>query len=776
MTGVKYRFLDAWYLIFSSLTGSAFGCGLKNMQHAKQAAGLEEGAPKSVPLGSIFGEEGATQKPLSKPQAVLPGAKPILPQLHRFAALMSGRAGHEIKQPPHIANHAGSLTREVLSAAAGELGLGVDFQIVALRALKDADFPCLMPLNDGTAFLATGLQNDRVLLVEHEGGVAAVPFSQFDDIYAGLVLQLRAMPNTEFEPSSKQRVEPGPGKRKRKLASQIFNTVLARNKAQLMQLALAATLSNLLLVVLPLFIMSVYDRIIPHLAMETLWALAIGVLLALVIDLGLRVVRSTMLEAIATSVSNHYQGQFYNRLMRLQMSSMPRVAGGLAGAINEFDALCRIVPQAIIAVAIDLPFFILLLGLLYYMGGAVVVAPVLGIMVIALANMVTYAKAREVNAASTQLAHQRANQLIETVGAIETIKTTRSEHQLLAKWEQLVDRGAYFSYLARHQSGFASHLTIITVQVTIVLTLIIGVYELQAGGITMGALAASSLLVGRAMAPMGSLIALFVRGFHMVRSTSAVEQVLEAPQETAGDQHKGSALSFAGDISFHDVSFAYEGDTNNVLNELCFTIRPGERVGLIGRIGCGKSTLLKLLPRLDNVSSGSLLIDGHDIRQYEPAMLRQNMALMPQDAVLVEGSLRDNICFGLGEVAQQEFERVVELSGVKEFASLHPHGYGMQVGPRGERLSGGERAAVALARTLLRPSKMLLLDEPTAAMDNELERRIVSNIGSWIGNRTLIVATHRAPVLALVDRIIWLHKGVVVADGPRDAVHAKLKG
>ncbi len=748
------------------------------MQHAKLAKGLkkerENSAPKTVPVGSIFPEGQGVQKPRAKPQQVIPGTLPILQQLHRFAALMSGRAPHEIKSPTHIANHAGSITREVLSAAAGKLDLGVQYQLRELKTLKEADFPCLLPLNDGTAFLATGLQNDKVLLVKHENDITGVPFKEFGELYAGLVLQLHSLPMSEQEPAAKQAAPQGQGNGK--LASQIFNAILTHNKAQLMQLALAAVLSNLLLVVLPLFIMSVYDRIIPHLAMETLWALAIGVLLALAIDLGLRVVRSTMLEAISTSVSNHYHGQFYNRLMRLQMSSMPRTAGGLSGAINEFDSLCRIVPQAIIAVAVDLPFFILLLGLLYYMGGAVVIAPVLGIMVIALANVVTYAKAREVNAASIQLSYQRANQLIETVGAIETIKVTRSEHQLLAKWEQLIDRGAYFSYLARHQSGFASHLTIITVQVTIVLTLIIGVYELQAGGITMGALAASSLLVGRAMAPMGNLIALFVRGFHMVRSSSAIEQILDAPQETAGDEHKGSGACFAGEISLHDVSFAYEAGGINVLNELSFTIKPGERVGLIGRIGCGKSSLLKLLPRLDRASSGSLLIDGHDIRQYDAGMLRQNMALMPQEAVLIEGSLRDNICFGLGEIAREDFEQAVELSGVKEFASVHPQGYGMQVGPRGERLSGGERAGVALARTLLRPSKMVLLDEPTAAMDNELERRIVSNLGSWLNERTLIVATHRAPVLALVDRIIWLHKGRIIADGPRDDVLAKLKG
>ncbi len=213
-----------------------------------------------------------------------------------------------------------------------------------------------------------------------------------------------------------------------------------------------------------------------------------------------------------------------------------------------------------------------------------------------------------------------------------------------------------------------------------------------------------------------------------------------------------------------------------MLHNISFSIQPGERVGLIGRIGCGKSTLLKLIPRLYEANSGSLLLDGHDIRQYDPAFLRSHMALMPQESVLVEGTLRDNICLGLDEMDEAEFQRVCEIAGVQAFASTHPQGYGMPVGSRGEKLSGGERAAVVLARTLARRPRMLLLDEPTAAMDNDLERRIVAGLGDWLDDRTLILATHRAPLLALVDRIIWLHEGRVIADGPREDVLANLRG
>jgi len=278
------------------------------------------------------------------------------------------------------------------------------------------------------------------------------------------------------------------------------------------------------------------------------------------------------------------------------------------------------------------------------------------------------------------------------------------------------------------------------------------------------------------MVPMGHLVALFVRGFHMLRLTGVVEQILSAPQERAGDLQKNRRADFKGHIKCHKLDYRYEADGANVLENLDISIEPGERVGLIGRIGCGKSTLLKLLPRLYEASAGSLLLDGHDIRQFDPAFLRSHMSFMAQENLLMEGSIRDNICFGQEEVDEQAFENAVQLAGVADFASVHPQGYGLQVGPRGERLSGGERASVVLARALLRPSKMLLLDEPTAAMDNDLERRIVNHLEGWIGERTFIVATHRAPMLALVNRIIWLHKGRIIADGPRDEILEKLRG
>jgi ATP-binding cassette subfamily C protein LapB len=405
-----------------------------------------------------------------------------------------------------------------------------------------------------------------------------------------------------------------------------------------------------------------------------------------------------------------------------------------------------------------------------------VVAPLAGLSIIAAANMIGWARSREAASRSAAIAHQRANQLNESLGAIETIKAMTAESQLLTRWEARTDEGAYMGHLARHNSALAAHISIMAVQLTIVLTLIIGVYETGAGMMTMGALAASSLLVGRAMSPMGNLVALLARSFHLMRASGLLERLEEAQIERGGDVAR--QRGFDGKIVLANVSCAYEGAGRPALENISLAIRPGERVAIIGRIGSGKSTLLRLMLRLAEPTSGGVHIDGRDIAQFDPAFLRRHMALMPQDAVLLDGSLRDNICLGLGAdcLDEEEFGRIAAISGVAAFAARSPQGYSMAVGARGERLSGGERAAVSLARAMARNPRVLLLDEPTAAMDNDLERHVIAGLDEWLEGRTLVMATHRAPALALASRVIWLHQGRVALDGPRDEALAKLKG
>lgn len=344
---------------------------------------------------------------------------------------------------------------------------------------------------------------------------------------------------------------------------------------------------------------------------------------------------------------------------------------------------------------------------------------------------------------------------------------------MLRRWERLTDATAFAGHLNRLQSSLATIAAMAISQAAVVGTIIVGVYQIGAGAMTIGALTAATLLIGRMMAPMSQLGLYLHRLKQVSGSVAIVENVLSAKLESASDP-TSQMRALQGLVEFRNVSFTYPGEKNVVLNGINLTIKPGERVGVIGRAGSGKSTLMKLLVRLNEIESGAYLLDGHDARQYAPEHIRRHFAYMRQDSLPFDDTLRNVICFGLDRVDEEAFRVAVTVSGVHEFASRHASGYGMRVGPRGERLSGGERQSVMLARILLGQPPAMLLDEPTSSMDNTMEMRLVGDLRQLIGDRTFVVATHRAALLSLVDRLIWLEQGRIVADGPKADVLKKM--
>ncbi len=699
----------------------------------------------------------------------------VLGEIRRLAVDWYGVAAGDLFQL-QVADIQGMPTPEALSASCDEVGLNVRYEECKLSRLKDKDFPCVLLLKDGSGYLVSRLIEPARFEVDLAGRKTIMGMGELKARYSGILLRVQPKDEPEISVSSDQQEKSESKTESSSVIKSVVDYTFRHNKGLLWQLALAAGLSNIFLVLLPLFIMAVYDRVIPHLAMETLWALSIGVGIALLLDLAVRVVRLKLLDAIGLSTSNALQARLFRRLTRLQLKDAPRTAGGLASAVGELEVMCQTVPQLFVALLVDLPFFLILLVLLYFIGNAVVIGPLIGVSLIAAVNLFGYLGSRHASRSIAHLAHKKANMLIEAVGSLEVVKSTTSENQLLRKWERLIDSSAYSTHSGRLYQGFSTQFTIIISQATIVLTLVLGVYQLREGNITVGALAASTLLVGRAISPIGNLITLLVRGFHFKHTSQSIQLVNAAAMETSGDRSQVPSAGFKGRIDCRNIEFTYPGEPSPILKDINLTIKPGEKVGVIGRIGCGKSTFIRLIPRFYEATSGAMLLDGHDIRQYSPQRIRRHVGYMPQDYALFNDTLRENICFGMDDVPEAAFENAVSVAGVKDFAARNPNGYGMQVGPGGERLSGGERQAVVLARTLLRDPKILILDEPSSAMDNTLERRLLENLRSEIQGRTLILATHRAPLLALVDRIIWLDGGRVIADGPRDEVLKSLEG
>jgi ATP-binding cassette, subfamily C, bacterial LapB len=556
----------------------------------------------------------------------------------------------------------------------------------------------------------------------------------------------------------------------------ILGFMTARHRKLVVQLLVAAAFSNLMLLALPIYSGLIFDRVIPHSAFDTLWAISIGVTLALLADIAVRWVRLKIQDSLASAASAAIQASIMRKLLEAKMVEAPRSAGAIALRLRNLDGMTQLVPQLLTGIAVDVPFLLLVFLLLWLNGGPVVLAPVLGIFALIAIHHWTNLGSEAEQVRSTALTQLQSNRLTEAVEVLETIKATRTELKVLNRFERVFDEFAYSSHIVRLWQSLASYASITVGQLMVAVVLIIGAFEISSGNMTVGGLSTCSLLVGRIISPIGQLISVIHRVLQSRAMLRSLAEESTYRSETAGDDSGALRSPRQCSLRLSNVSFSYSDQGATQIESLSANIRAGERIAIVGRSGSGKSTLLRLIARLAEPNKGSILLDDFDVRQYAPGDLRQALGYMGQTAGLVDDTLMRNLTFGLDQLDQEHFGLMMQLTGVSDFAASHPRGFGMQVGPRGERLSGGERQSVALARVLLAQPKILLLDEPTSSMDTMLEARVVGNLGKFIGDRTLIVATHRAPVLGLVDRIIWLESGRIVADGPKADVLKRMSG
>lgn len=691
---------------------------------------------------------------------------------------------------------------ESLAVAAEERGVDLSYDEKPLSALKAADLPVIAILKNGLGVIITELKRGDKKAQEFgllcHGDARSTTIEDLEALYSGVVVAPRPTQQKGAEiAASGRRARRGsdrdghlarfqlsadaapsasdPTPQSESLLSILLKAMRDQHKGLLAQLLVASALSNLLMITLPLFIMTIYDRVIPHRAMETLWALSIGVFIALLLDITLRKIKLVLVDAVGLAASTRMQARLYRRLVHIKMAYAPKTAGSLTSALRDVESVSTLLPNLIAAVLVDLPFIFLVMVLIYYVAGSVVVAPIVGVVLIAL---VTYFSHRKITKASTLdlfFSHKRINSLIETVSSLGAIKAIGAQDRLIRRWERGLDAGAIPSHESRLYSGLSSQMTMIIVQMVIVGAVIIGVYRISAGNMSVGALAATTLLVGRVLSPVGQLMTYLVRTTQLINSANNVGLLLDAPEEKGGD-HAAEHIVTDAKIACHNLSLTYDGGAAPAIKDINLVINPGEKIGIVGRNGSGKTSLLSVMTRFYDPSGGSLAIDDMNAQQIAPQHLREAISLMPQDTALFDGTLYENLTFGLESFDQKRMARALSVSGVAEFVRHHPEGFSMSVGPRGERLSGGERQSVVLARTLLRESKVFILDEPTASMDNSTEAKIVANLKDYVGHSTLIISTHRANLLSLVDRIIWMDKGKIIADGKSDDVLARLRG
>lgn len=554
----------------------------------------------------------------------------------------------------------------------------------------------------------------------------------------------------------------------------LMGYVYSQKPKEMSLIMISALIGNLMMIALPLFVMNVYDRVIPHSAFETLWALAIGVLIAITIDLGVRYVRLKLADSVSLSITQAMQIRLMRRLASSKLEFTPRNTASWTSGFRDLEATISLVPALIPALVVDLPFVCIVLALILSIAGPVVLAPIAGITFFAIWTFIGMHALKKRGGEDSKHTNAKTELMAETSSVIRTLKTIGAEEQRVNVFQKLLREATPAGHEIRLTTGLQPQVTMSSVQVVIVAAIVIGVYQINAGLMSVGALAASTLLIGRVLLPAGTVVALTGRAFQFAKSYDNVCRLLKLPQEESLDHLAPRAVKY-GKLSLNAVSFKFSESPVNALNDISLTVEPGERVALIGRSGSGKSTLLQVLVRLLEPGQGSYKIDEFDARQFEPRCIRSALSYMPQETELIAGTLAENLLLARPGASQDDLLHALTMAAADDFVRSNAYGLSLPVGRNGEGLSGGERQSIGLARALLRPSKLLLLDEPTSALDNTTENRVIRALSENLGGRTLIVATHRISLLALVDRVIWMDGGRIIADGPKDQVLAKLK-
>jgi ATP-binding cassette subfamily C protein LapB len=544
---------------------------------------------------------------------------------------------------------------------------------------------------------------------------------------------------------------------------------MRRNSSTYLKVALAAVMINIFGLMTALFSMTVYDRVLPNNATSSLIALTIGLAIVVIFDFILKLLRAYFVDMAGASIDQEVAETLFTRLLAIRLDLKKGSTGALTGLMRELEALRDFFASATLTAVVDLPFIFLTLAVVWIIGGSVVLVPLLAIPIVVAVGLLTQPAMDRLSARSMGEGLAKQSVLVETIGGLETVKASGAGPLLAGRWSRAQTQHADSSMRSRLIASIGITTATSAGTISYAGVVIVGVEKIAALDMTMGGLIACSILAGRAVAPLAQISQLLSRITSTRTAYRQLNELMAMPPE--GPEGEGLRLrDLKGKIEFRNVSFRYPGAPEKALDEVSFTVEPGEHVALLGRVGSGKSTIARLILGLYPPEDGLVMIDGSDIRQLEPADLRANIGTALQESVLLTGSVRENIVLARSHVDDQEMIRAAEISGTHSFMGQIANGYDLRLADRGEGLSGGQRQSIAIARALAGKPRIVVFDEPSSAMDAQTETALIQRLGEELKDRTLVLITHRPPLLQLVRRIILVDKGKIVADGPRDEV------
>src|SRR6478735_4617208 len=653
----------------------------------------------------------------------------------------------------------GTLPFHQIEPALDQVGMRGEPMVRRLRGWPLQKLPAILELEDDRAAVLLETKGADGLL--YAPGIAEpswVNLREIEPAYTGRAVFVEADPTRERE-SERPWDE---ARRKHWFWSEAWKV-----RRQFWPVMLAALVVNLLALAMPLFTMNVYDRVIPNKAIPTLWVLALGVMLALAFDFTLRLARSRLVDEISQKL--------FEKVMNLPMAARSGSTGALAKRVSEYELVRDFFASTTVVLLVDISFLLLFLVLIIVLGGWLVLVPIAGIALMIGAGLsLRRAMARAALDAQADSSLQHSV-LVESIGGIETLKAARAEGQMLGRWKRYSTMSAATSEEQRRLTAVAVNLASLSQQLISIGLLIGGFYQFNEGKMSMGAIIAIVMLAGRAMAPVGQFAFIITRARQALTTMDSLQRLMDEDDERNASMRTIVPEVRAGTIELSHVNFRYPSAARDNLADLNIKIEPGERIGIIGRVASGKSTLGRLLCGLYAPTDGVMTIDGLDSRQFHPHQVRESFRFVGQDSELFSGTVRDNLMLGAAKADDAQLVEAVIRSGADIFLSRDAAGFDLPVGERGSRLSGGQKSLLVLARALVTPSKLLYLDEPTGAMDTQTELYFIEHLKTALTpEQTLIVSTHRHQMLSIVDRLIVIDGGRILADGPRDQILGNL--
>lgn len=661
-----------------------------------------------------------------------------------------------------------NLTPELLPQAASRAGLSAKLVRKGLNELPSMLLPCILMLKDKNAVVLQELnieKNQAIVSLPETGGEEQLTIEELESNFVGYLFLIKQ----QYRGDRNFDVQIDNAKehwlwQKIKNTSSIYRDVI-----------IASVMVNIFALVSPLFVMNIYDKVVPNLAFESLWVLAIGAGIAYVFDFILKQLRGYLIDVAGKKIDIEVSSKLFAKVIGMPLEKRSPSVGGMAKQLSEFDSVREFLSSATISAVVDLPFALLFMFCIWLVAGDLVFFPLIASVLIVSYTLLNQSKLKKAIDESNKFSSLRHGHLIECLSTLESIKANGAEGVVQTAWQQMVGHTSTWLLKSKIITNSVLNFAGFIMQISVVGVVVLGVYRVSDNLISMGGIIASVMLTGRAISPIAKLAGLMMRSNQTLSALKQLDTLMEQEGEFEDKAHLVSRTKLSGNINAENISFKYPNSDNTSLQQMSVKINQGERIAIVGHNGSGKTTLAKLLLGLYQPTQGTIQFDGLNHQQIHPSDLRRSVGYLPQDIVLFHGTIRDNILFGTRQVTEYQLIRAVQLSGVSVFTNHNSKGLDQEVGESGSALSRGQRQSIVLARAILNSPQILLLDEPTASLDARTEKQFIKSINATAKDRTMLLITHKMDLLKLVDRILVLDKGKLIIDGPKDKVLAQLK-